>query len=84
MTLSAVVARFEEQAPLTVMARLTIQRALDPAWLDALFESERQRQYKRELLFSAVVDVMARTGRANAFRGQASAMRPDARCGEST
>ena len=59
MTLSAVIARFEEQAPLTVMARLTIQRALDPAWLDALFESERQRQYKRELLFSAVVDVMA-------------------------
>jgi IS4 transposase len=59
MTLSAVIARFEEQAPLTVMARLTIQRALDPAWLDALFEDERQRQYKRELLFSAVVDVMA-------------------------
>ena len=59
MTLSAVIARFEEQAPLTVMARLTIQRALDPAWLDALFENERQRQYKRELLFSAVVDVMA-------------------------
>ena len=27
---------------------------------------------------------MERIGRANAFRGQASAMRPDASCGEST
>jgi hypothetical protein len=50
MTLSAVVARFEEQTPLTGMARLTIQRVLDPAWLDALFEIERPRHYKRELL----------------------------------
>lgn len=55
----ALVARFEEHSPLTVMARLTMQRVLDPAWLDALFETERQRQYTRELLFSSVVDVMA-------------------------
>jgi IS4 transposase len=59
MTLSAVVARFEERTPLTLMARLMVQRALDPAWLDALFEAERQRQYKRELLFSSVIDLMA-------------------------
>ena len=55
----AVVARFEEQSPLTMMARLTMQRVLEPAWLDELFEAERQRQYTRELLFSSVVDVMA-------------------------
>lgn len=52
MTLSAVVARFEEQTPLTLMASLMVQRALDPAWLDNLFEVDRQRQYMRELLFS--------------------------------
>ncbi|XYH95476.1 hypothetical protein ACMHYB_47995 [Sorangium sp. So ce1128] len=57
--LNAVLARFEEQSPLTVMARLTMQRVLDPAWLDELFEAERQRQYTRELLFSSVVDIMA-------------------------
>ena len=59
MTLEPVIARFEEQSPLTVMARLMIQQVLDPAWLDALFEVERQRQYTRELLFSSVVDLMA-------------------------
>ena len=59
MTLAAVVARFEEQTPLTIMARLVAQRALDPTWLDTLFEAERQRQYKRELLFSSVIDLMA-------------------------
>ena len=59
MTFEAVIARFEEQSPLTVMARLTVQRVLDPAWLDALFETERQRQYTRELLFSSVIDLMA-------------------------
>jgi IS4 transposase len=59
MSVDAVVARFEEQSPLTVMARLTVQRVLDPAWLDELFETERQRQYTRELLFSTVIDLMA-------------------------
>ena len=39
--LDAVVARFEEQSPLTLMARLIVQRVLDPSWLDALFETER-------------------------------------------
>ena len=59
MTFEAVIARFEEQSPLTVMARLTVQRVLDPAWLEALFETERQRQYTRERLFSSVIDLMA-------------------------
>jgi len=38
---------------------LALQRALDPAWLDALFEQERQQQYKRELLFSTTVELMS-------------------------
>src|ERR1700710_1385592 len=59
MVLDAVLSRFIEQSPVTVMARLALGRALDPGWIDALFEEHRQRQYTRELLFSTVVDVMA-------------------------
>ena len=62
MTLDAVIARFEEQSPLTVMARLTVQRVLDPTWLDTLFEAERQRQYTRELLFSGNVPSVVEIG----------------------
>jgi IS4 transposase len=59
MVMDAVVERFIEQSPITVMARLALQRALDPAWLDALFEQERQEQYKGELLFSTTVELMS-------------------------
>jgi len=59
MGMNAVVERFIEQSPVTVMACLALQRALDPAWLDALFEQERQQQYKRELLFSTTVELMS-------------------------
>ena len=59
MVMDAVVERFIEQSPITVMARLALQRALEPAWLDALFEQERQEQYKGELLFSTTVELMS-------------------------
>jgi IS4 transposase len=59
MILDAVLSRFVEQTPITVMTQLTLSRALAPDWLDALFEEHRQRQYERDLLFSTVVDVMA-------------------------
>ncbi|WP_455285716.1 IS4 family transposase [Cupriavidus necator] len=41
------------------MARLGLQRALDPAWIDGLFEQERETQYTRELLFSTTVEIMS-------------------------
>lgn len=41
------------------MAQLALGRALEPDWMDALFEEHRQRQYTRELMFSTVVDLMA-------------------------
>lgn len=41
------------------MTQLALSRALEPEWLDALFELYRQRQYTRDLMFSTVVDVMA-------------------------
>jgi len=54
----AVLARFVAEAPVAVMARLAIQRALSTEWVDTLFEQHRRRQYTRELLFSTVVDLM--------------------------
>ena len=59
MVMDAVVQRFVEQSPATVMARLALQRALEPGWIDALFEQEREQQYTQELLFSTTVELMS-------------------------
>jgi IS4 transposase len=59
MVMDAVVERCAQHSPITVMARLALQRALEPAWIDALFEQERGEQYTRELLFSTTVDLMS-------------------------
>jgi IS4 transposase len=59
MVLDNVMARFAERAPVPVMARLAVQRALDRDWIDTVFEGHRQSQYTRELLFSSVVEVMS-------------------------
>ncbi|WP_180733235.1 IS4 family transposase [Paraburkholderia sp. PGU19] len=40
------------------MARLALQRAIAPQWIDEVFAEHRQRQYPRELLFSTVVELM--------------------------
>jgi IS4 transposase len=58
MILDAVLSRFIEHSPVTVMARLALGRALEPRWLEALFEEHGEQQYTRELLFSSVVDIM--------------------------
>ena len=59
MVMDAVVERCAKQGPVTVMARLALQRALEPAWIDAMFERECGEQYTRELLFSTVVELMS-------------------------
>jgi IS4 transposase len=59
MVMDAIVERFVEQTPITVMARLALQRALEPAWVDAVFEKHRQYQYQGELLFSTTVELMS-------------------------
>lgn len=59
MVMDAVVKRCVEQSPVTVMARLALQRALEPAWVDELFERECGAQYTRELLFSTTVELMS-------------------------
>ena len=58
MVWQAVIERFEQQAPASVMARLALEQALPAHWIDEVFETHRQRQYPRELLFSTVVELM--------------------------
>lgn len=59
MVMDAIVERFVEQTPVTAMARVALQRALEPAWVDAVFEKHRQYQYQGELLFSTTVELMS-------------------------
>jgi IS4 transposase len=59
MILDAVLERFAEHSPITVIAQLGLERVLEPSWIDELFEEHRRRQYHRELLFSTTVDIMA-------------------------
>jgi len=41
-----------------MMAHLALDRALPASWIDEVFQTHRQRQYPRELLFSSVVELM--------------------------
>lgn len=59
MVMNALIAHCARNSPLTVMARLALQHALEPAWIDELFERERGTQYQRELLFSTTVELMS-------------------------
>jgi IS4 transposase len=59
MVMNAVIARCAEKIPVTLMARLTLQYALDPSWMDTLFKRESGRQYQRELMFSTAVELMS-------------------------
>lgn len=59
MLLDDVLARFVKRSPLAVMAQLGLETVLDPAWVDAIFEEHRDRQYQRELFFSTTVNIMS-------------------------
>lgn len=59
MAFDAVLARFVEQCPVVVLARLALQRAISAEWVDSVFEAHRDTQDTRELLFSTVVDLMS-------------------------
>jgi hypothetical protein len=50
--------RFIQQAPISVMFRTLLERALDPAEIDRRFEENATRQYTREVLFSSIVELM--------------------------
>jgi Transposase DDE domain len=58
MYLQAVLERFTQKSPVTVMTRAALESALAPSALDELFGEHSECQYERKLLFSSVVDVM--------------------------
>lgn len=58
MAFGRVLQRFVDVAPVCVMARLAMGRALGADALDELFRGTAARQYERELLFSGVVGLM--------------------------
>jgi IS4 transposase len=57
--MDAMLKRFSEQAPVAVMARLGLQRAISADWVNQVFEEHSKTQYTRELLFSTVVELMS-------------------------
>ena len=67
MLLDKVFERFVEKTPFAVMSRSLLERTLTPEALDTLFEDKADKQYTRELTFSAVVDLMGQVV-TSAFR----------------
>lgn len=56
--LPSVFQTFIERSPICVMARAVLENLFRPERLDALFAQTAQRQYRRTLLFSSVVELM--------------------------
>lgn len=54
----AVLERFEQHSPASVMARVALEQTFPAEWIDGVFETHRRYQYSRELLFSTVVELM--------------------------
>jgi len=59
MRLADVLARFEKDSPISVMARSTLEHLLDNDRLNDLFQRHAVQQKCGELLFSTVADLMA-------------------------
>jgi hypothetical protein len=59
MPLGDIFERFLQEAPISVMVRALMERALDPDELNRLFEQTATTQYTRELLFSSLVNLMS-------------------------
>ena len=59
MKLNPVFERFVEASPISVMARGTMERVLNPEQLNEWFDKTAQEQYTRDLLFSTVFDIMS-------------------------
>jgi IS4 transposase len=58
MPLNQVLARFVEDAPLSVMMQGALENIFHPDLINDLFARTAQRQYTRNLLFSTVMDTM--------------------------
>lgn len=60
MLLEKVFGPYVKQRPYCVMVRAALERMLSPSRLDALFWLEAETQYERTLLFSTMVEAIAR------------------------
>ena len=60
MLLKQLVRPFVEQRPYCVLVRAALERMLSPERLDELFRGHALVQYERSLLFSTLVELMAR------------------------
>jgi IS4 transposase len=60
MLLRSVFKPFVEQRPFCVMVRSALERMLSASRLDQLFRDQATEQYERELLFSSLIELMAR------------------------
>lgn len=60
MLLASMFDNFVERKPYCVMARAALERMLAATRLDALFHKHAKVQYERDLLFSQLIEVMAR------------------------
>lgn len=56
--LTPILQRFADHFPIPTMARAMLERCLNPAPLDAWFETVAEGQYTRTLLFSTVFELM--------------------------
>src|SRR5258708_33675011 len=59
MLMADIFDRFAKKAPVAVMARASLEFALDPSGLDTVFAQHAERQYERKLLFSTMFDLTA-------------------------
>lgn len=59
MLMAEIFDRFAKKTPVGVMARASLEFALEPAVVDALFAEHAERQYERKLLFSTMLDMTA-------------------------
>lgn len=57
--MSEIFERFVQKAPVAVMARGSLEYALEPKAVDELFAVHAERQYERTLLFSTMLDLTA-------------------------
>jgi hypothetical protein len=59
MVFGEVFSRFLRESPVAVLACALMERVLSPEKIDRIFTREAKMQYERDLLFSAVVDLMS-------------------------
>lgn len=58
MDLDEIYGHFCDESPLTAMARIALEHAVEDELLDQLFRDHAEKQYEGDLLFSAVVRLM--------------------------